>query len=1592
MRQKSAGAKALFLLGVAALVFLAAVDPESFSLKLRKWLHIEDLARTGPAAIDVTKDDLPYREMLDQLSITRVRECIEKLASFGSRVPGTPGHKLATEYIKGQFDEIFGAENVVVEPFKVVVPVDEGVSLKVPGTGERHELYGLWPNYVKPNSLPLEGVKGRLVYCRKGAYTDYDGIDVKDKIVVLDFDCETNYIKARKLGAASVIFVPRGKITAREANLKWLDQPADIPRFFAPEPLAGRLLALAKKRAPVTLKASMRWKEVECHNIYARVDGREGTMPNVLDENGEPKKWRDGRLIVAAHYDSISVVPRIAPGAEDACGVAVLLEFARVARKYKTHRPMIFLATDAHYQGLAGAADFMRKHYPGGKSRFKNYIDFALYRTPEKGGRFEPIDFDLWISLQLSSHGDAVASVAGASMIQYDPRTLSSIMSVVGREFENYSAELWKEEIRFFNAIGAKKRPGDEYFGKTPVCDSEMACGFGQWGLALATTNDTQEFADTPVNVPAKMDWAGLGRQLETVVGVLMRASRDEGASKTAGKLPPVTADIYGTVVWYDPNESFFVPAAPVYRPEKGPAKSRAAYEPLVVYRGNPFNKDPGTVRSLIATFARKREVPLGALSPTDKEQFIFTAIRTMAKTGPSPGQVECFAYGFDEAGEIVFALDQGQQGTESYTNAVGSGGVQLVVFPCKAFTILDAVDPRYLVALDEAFVYLPNASVPQRWGLDKPLKGSSRRLVGGYTAPLVAVVYMEPGTRFKFAAGVDLLGPKFLLLGTPEEMLSKPLSAKGIGRREQALARGIGYRIDDGILFNPLYHAARDMWVLDDMWLKFMSKYNVRNERLIRLHDAELLRKGALRNGSFDAKRELLAARKALREHRYSDYAKAVNAALGLEARAYPEVLSSATDTVKGIIFYFALLIPFSFFMERLLFAFADIRKRIAGFTGVFLAVFLLLKFVHPAFSLTRSPYVVLLAFVILALAGIVIVIIVGKFGVELKKMKIESQGMYESDVGRLSATAAAIALGIANLRRRPLRTGMTAVAVTLLTFTVISFTSVKTSMEFFRLPRKAKAPYPGALLRTRDSSALYPVVEEHLAAAFGDGTAELLPRYWIFQRLWRSKFIDVVRPDSGARTYVNAALGTAAKEARFLPVESTLIGKGRWFKEGETDACIVSDVAAKNLGINPDELDRPRPVWVVVRGKRLRVVGVFNSKRMDEIKDLDGESFMPAETDISPTAFSRANILAAEYSYSQDIRPVDRLESQRVLILPAETAKDLGGQLINIALKSRVPEKQFIGVVKRFLSRTGIIMFVSEGTQVVAYSSYGTTNLQGLRNLLVPVLIAALIVLNVMMGAVAERSGEIGIYSSVGLAPTHIGALFLAESCVFATVGAVLGYLLGQSVAKVVMLTPWLKGITLNYSSFSAVNCTIIVMVTVFLSTIYPAKVAADRAVPDVSRRWKLPEPEGDRWAFDFPFTVGGADIVGLYVFLAHFFASYTENSVGDFYAENVALERLDGTDGRTYRISLTAWIAPFDLGISQRVALDAVDTGDHNVFRVEVLINRLSGDSTSWKRMNRGFLDLLRKRFLVWRTVPGALKKQFHEEGLKTLGSAS
>ena len=447
-----------------------------------------------------------------------------------------------------------------------------------------------------------------------------------------------------------------------------------------------------------------------------------------------------------------------------------------------------------------------------------------------------------------------------------------------------------------------------------------------------------------------------------------------------------------------------------------------------------------------------------------------------------------------------------------------------------------------------------------------------------------------------------------------------------------------------------------------------------------------------------------------------------------------------------------------------------------------------------------------------------------------------------------------------------------------------------------------------------------------------------------------------------------------------------STIIA-GEFLSSDTPNGCLISEEMAKSLGV---DIRDPNQNKIAVFGRYLNVVGVFSSERLDQLKDLDGEPLTPADFQMSGPKMpgnNRIDQMSTQLGdLTSEVKPFVHLDTDNVVILNYDTLRQMGGTLrsVGVAIKDGENKRKLI---EEFILRLEITLFAgflsqSGAIDVISYTSLPTGSIDGLGELIIPMIIAGLIVLNAMLGAVYERFREINIYSSVGLAPLHIALLFVAEAVVYAILGVTLGYILGQGIGKVLITYNLLSGMNLNYSSVAAIVAAILVMVVVILSTIYPARLAAQSAVPDTVRRWLPPKPHGDKWQFEFPFMVGEAEVIGLCGFLSNYFKAYSEESIGDFYAEKVRVVKEETDEEKEYAVQLLLWLAPFDMGVSEYMQLEFIPGKVSGVYHVEIYIERLSGQDTNWVRVNHKFINGLRKEFLLWHTLDNSMR-DYHKQ---------
>jgi hypothetical protein len=913
----------------------------------------------------------------------------------------------------------------------------------------------------------------------------------------------------------------------------------------------------------------------------------------------------------------------------------------------------------------------------------------------------------------------------------------------------------------------------------------------------------------------------------------------------------------------------------------------------------------------------------------------------------PASSMQRVEAYVIDKSsanyGEIVYVSDLGEYGHRNYPQQVPIDWfvkeVTMVVFRGYSMTLFDTVEPRFYTTLTGARLFDAKTDCePNTYGNLSSKAGN--------------MVFMKPGEVGKIAMSSSLVGTQLVIINPSKE---NPM--------------GEGYKFDAHKILPLLpYIAARDMWLLNDWRINLLETHGIKSDRLRELHQL-----------SHEA---LLKAEEALSRKRYSEGIKYARESWAYELRVHPDVQQTGNDTVQGVVFYLILLLPSAYFLERLIFAFRDINKQIVGVCGIFLIIFLLLRYVHPAFEIALTPFMILLAFFVSVLSLVVISIILRKFDAMFKEYKKRTMGVHTTDIGRISATLVAFTLGISNMRKRKERTLLTITTLIILTFTLLSFTSVKTSIRETKMPLGKEAKYAGILIRDRNWGPLEENAYKMIQNELGKEDVVVCPRAWYYSSMaaGEQSAIDVQNAYNTRSYAISSVLGCTAEDVLYT-ANKAILKAGRWFDKNEkTLCCILPEEVADDLSVSCGDK-------VKIFGIDFEVIGILDSKKCKNVVDLDDEPYTPV--DYLAMAGRTIERVGGEKEKSLLPQKYIHLLPQQVVILPYSFVMRLGGDLRSIAIVCRdsaAAEK----ILSSLLPRVGIDIFAGiENKQTQRREAYycsavGLTQFSGLQNLLIPILIAALIVFNTMLGSVYERVKEIGIYGSLGLAPIHVAILFLAEASVYGVIGGIAGYLVGQGVAKIIATFNLLPGLTLNYSSLSAVGTISIVISTVILSTIYPARKASRIGVPTAEYKWSIGEPEGDEWRFELPFTVSTVEAMGLLMFLKEFFEGHQEYSLGSFYTEKCEIQKSD----RKYILEQVVWLAPYDLGVSQKMSISIqLSESGQEIYNVQFYIQRLSGDVASWKRTNRVFINTLRKQFLLWKTLSLERREAYGKQFLST-----
>ncbi len=291
--------------------------------------------------------------MINEIKVRNMMKHIQAIAAIGPRPDGTDADHKAIRYIKEQLE----ASGLTIGSLPLDVPVIENTNVKLAILGKNtYEIPSR--ELLRPQLTPKEGITAPLVFVSKAFESDFKKSDVKGKIVFCYEDIpfegptpeECNFpgtktANAFKAGAAGLIFSTRRKDSFIQT---WgLQRELDlIPSVSIPFPEFLKLQATWEKdkdlKAHLTVFGNVRRGQTEV--VYATLKG---------------KKYPEKTIVI---YGSHHETNPGTPGANDnASGIAVMLELARVFSQHRTKKTLVFVSTCGEESGAWGSIEFVKQ-------------------------------------------------------------------------------------------------------------------------------------------------------------------------------------------------------------------------------------------------------------------------------------------------------------------------------------------------------------------------------------------------------------------------------------------------------------------------------------------------------------------------------------------------------------------------------------------------------------------------------------------------------------------------------------------------------------------------------------------------------------------------------------------------------------------------------------------------------------------------------------------------------------------------------------------------------------------------------------------------------------------------------------------------------------------------------------------------------------------------------------------------------------------------------------------------------------------------------------------------------------------------------
>lgn len=301
-----------------------------------------------------------------------------------------------------------------------------------------------------------------------------------------------------------------------------------------------------------------------------------------------------------------------------------------------------------------------------------------------------------------------------------------------------------------------------------------------------------------------------------------------------------------------------------------------------------------------------------------------------------------------------------------------------------------------------------------------------------------------------------------------------------------------------------------------------------------------------------------------------------------------------------------------------------------------------------------------------------------------------------------------------------------------------------------------------------------------------------------------------------------------TPSAEAEVLGLNETII-EGGYLSDEDENGVLISAKLKKKMNATVGETLTLRISKKILK---LKIIGVFDDKRFEDLRDLDGQSLLPMK-------IINANTLPREpdepISVIEELAPCSTDETLVVTWRTALKIPDIHLSRLNIILEGDLKE-----YAKMMALNKGFRAWASteEGVYLAQLASYFEG--KGLP-ITIPWLIVVLNVVVTMLNSLYERKSEIFIYSSIGMNPSHISSIFIAEAAIIGVIGGGIGYLLGLGWYRAMSLLSLALQVRQKISALWVVAAIAVSMAAVLVGSLFALRGSVV-ITPSLRRKWGI------------------------------------------------------------------------------------------------------------------------------------------------------